>query len=97
LNLWSIFEDSPSGAYYYARGFNWLALVALVLGQAIYIFLYNPITGETHEWFLVAPASLTAFLGAGVVYWVGMRLLAIGVGEKIADRPAERRLITPNI
>ena len=107
LNLWSIFEDAPSGGYHYTRGFNWLALISLVLGQAIYIFLYNPITGETHPWFVFAPASLSAFFMAGFVYWSGMRLLAIrgragvasaiGAGAEISDRPTGRRLITPNI
>jgi NCS1 family nucleobase:cation symporter-1 len=107
LNLWSIFDDAPSGAYHYFRGFNWLGLVSLISGQAIYLFLYNPITGETHPWFRFAPASMTAFFLAGLVYWVGMRLRAIGeqagpasaigAGAEIADRPVGRRLITPNI
>jgi hypothetical protein len=60
-----------------------------------------------HEQFVFAPASLCAFLSAGVVYWVGMRLLAIrgradldsanGTESAIAKRPTGRRLITPNI
>jgi len=107
LNLWSIFEDDRSGAYHYTRGFNWLALGSLLLGQVIYVYLYNPITGAVHEQFVFAPASLCAFLSAGVVYWVGMRLLAIreqagadsaiGAESELAKRPTGRRLITPNI
>ena len=51
LDLWSIFDDAPSGDYFYTRGFNWIALGSLVLGQATYLFLYNPLTGATHELF----------------------------------------------
>jgi cytosine/uracil/thiamine/allantoin permease len=102
LNLWSIFDDAPSGDYHYTRGFNWLALGSLIFGQAVYIYLYNPITGEVDERFVFAPASLFAFVSAGIVYWVGMRLLAIyrkaGADSAIiAERSTGRHLITPNI
>ena len=96
LSLWSIFEDSASGAYYYSRGFNWIALASLVLGQATYLFLYNPITGETHESFLWIPASIAAFGVPALVYGVAMRLLSGGGGFEQAS--GERgRLIEPNI
>ncbi len=102
LNLWSIFEDASSGDYHYTRGFNLLALGSLIFGQVIYIYLYNPITGEVDERFVFAPASLFAFFSAGIVYWVGMRLLAIrrkaGADSAIiAERSTGRHLITPNI
>jgi cytosine/uracil/thiamine/allantoin permease len=32
LNLPALFEDDPSGEYYFHRGFNWLALGSLLLG-----------------------------------------------------------------
>ncbi len=96
LSLWSIFEDSASGAYYYSRGFNWIALASLVLGQATYLFLYNPITGETHESFRWIPASIAAFLVPALVYGVAMRLLRASEGPE--QTSGERgRLIEPNI
>jgi NCS1 family nucleobase:cation symporter-1 len=103
LSLWSIFENAPSGAYYYSRGFNWIALGSLVLGQATYLFLYNPLTGDTHELFRWAPASIAAFAVPALTYGLAMSLRAITAGS--AAPPAatgptsggRRRLIDPNI
>ena len=101
LSLWSIFDDAPSGDYYYSKGFNWIALGSLVLGQATYLFLYNPITGATHELFRWAPASIAAFVVPALVYGLAMRLRAVGASPEVPSAPAgptrERRLIAPNI
>jgi NCS1 family nucleobase:cation symporter-1 len=100
LNLWSIFEDAPGGDYFYSRGFNWIALGSLLLGQATYVFLYNPITGATHELFRWAPASIAAFVVPALVYGVAMRLLNRKVGSEAFSAPTAaggRRLISPNI
>ena len=60
LSLWSIFEDHPSGEYYYHAGYNWFGLGSILLGQACYLFLYNPISGETHALFRLMPPSIAA-------------------------------------
>jgi NCS1 family nucleobase:cation symporter-1 len=97
ISLWAVFEDSARGAYYYARGFNWIALGSLVLGQATYLYLYNPITGETHESFRWIPASIAAFIVPALVYGIGMRLRA-GTDASVEPSPAgQGRLIEPNI
>jgi NCS1 family nucleobase:cation symporter-1 len=99
ISLWSIFEDDPSGRYHYRGGYNWLGLASLLIGQACYLFLYNPVSGETHALFRVMPASMAAFLAAGLVYWLGMALFEAESGrrEATAPTPEERRLIRPNI
>ena len=102
LDLWSIFEGAPSGDYFHTRGFNWIALGSLVLGQATYLFLYNPLTGATHELFGWAPASIAAFVVPALVYGVAMRLLGSGSSPEAPSAPAgpstgRRRLIAPNI
>jgi len=100
LNLWSIFEDAPGGDYFYSRGFNWIALGSLLLGQATYVFLYNPLTGATHELFRWAPASIAAFVVPALVYGVAMRLLNGRVASEASPAPTAargRRLISPNI
>ena len=53
LSLWAIFEGAPSGAYHYSHGFHWPALASLILGQGLYLFLFNPITGEIHDLFQI--------------------------------------------
>ena len=102
LSLWSIFEDAPQGEYHYRRGFNWVGLGSIVLGQAVYLFLYNPLSGETHDWFRFMPASIAAFLVPAVVYWGVMRRRASRDESRRTLAPeagelASRRLISPNI
>jgi NCS1 family nucleobase:cation symporter-1 len=102
LNLRALFEDDPSGEYYFHWGFNWLALGSMLLGQVVYIILYNPISGEIHQLSNYIPASVAATVLPALVYGVGMRLL--GRRERTNLRaPASpeghspRRLISPNI
>jgi NCS1 family nucleobase:cation symporter-1 len=73
LHLRSIFEAAPSGLYYYNRGFNFLALGCIVIGQLAYFLIYNPFTGEASALFRYLPASIAAFLLPAVVYWAGMK------------------------
>jgi NCS1 family nucleobase:cation symporter-1 len=113
LSLWSIFEDAPDGDYHYHRGFNWPALLSLVAGQAAYLFLFNPITNETHDLMRFLPASITACLVPALLYGGSMKWLARregGAGHTRAptattsDGEREetesgigRRLVDPNI
>lgn len=70
LSLWAIFEGSPEGAYHYSHGFHWPALASLLLGQALYLFLYNPITGALHESFQYLPPSVVAWSEDPEVGWL---------------------------
>jgi NCS1 family nucleobase:cation symporter-1 len=100
LCLWSIFDDHPSGAYHYSRGFHWRALACLVLGQAVYLWLYNPITSETHPLFRILPASLAACLVPAVLYALATRVWAPGPLAAPAQAPpgdVPRRLALPNV
>ena len=99
LSLWSIFEDDPSGRYHYKGGYNWIGLVALLSGLASYLFLYTPISGETHWLFGYMPASIAAFSTAAVCYWVAMALFEPGTKKLEATPTAadRQRLISPNI
>ena len=83
LSLWSLFEDDPSGSYHYRGGYNWIGLGAIVLGQVFYLFLYNPISGETHELFRYMPASIGAFLVSSVFYWVSMAVFEPGTRQSV--------------
>ena len=93
LCLWSIFDDDPGGAYHYTRGFHWPAFASLVLGQAVYLFLYDPISGETHALFRYAPASIAACVVPALTYWLAARALGVA-----AEAPSRRdRLVDPNV
>ncbi len=94
LSLFAIFEGAPSGAYHYSHGFHWPALASLVLGQGLYLFLFNPITGETHDLFRLMPASVAACVVPALTYWLATRLMRKAA---TADLNAPRHLVQPNI
>jgi NCS1 family nucleobase:cation symporter-1 len=94
LSLWAIFEGAPSGAYHYSHGFHWPALGSLVLGQALYLFLYNPVTGATHDLFRFMPASVAACLVPALTYWLATLVMR---KSATADRNAPSHLVEPNI
>jgi len=73
LHLRSIFEAAPSGLYYYTRGFNFLALGGVILGQLAYFAIYNPFTDEAHTLFRFVPATVAAFMLPAIIYWTGMK------------------------
>ncbi|MDE0884180.1 MAG: cytosine permease [Myxococcota bacterium] len=97
VSLWSIFEDGENGLYYHVKGINWLALGALLMGQVLYVFLYNPFSGATHEWLRFANPSLASFLLSGLFYGLGM--LALGGGKPPARVPGAEPggFVRPNI
>jgi NCS1 family nucleobase:cation symporter-1 len=100
INLRALFEEDPSGEYYYHRGFNWLALGSLLLGQFVYIFLYNPYTREIHPLAQYAPASVSSCIIAAIAYGWSMRALNRRESARAplgSDASARRRLISPNI
>ncbi len=99
LCLWSIFDDHPGRDYHYTRGFHWPALACVVLGQAVYLWLYNPITSETHPLFQLLPASLAACIAPAVFYALAARVWAppLPVATVAAASAAPDRLFAPNI
>jgi len=74
LNMRAIFDDDPEAEYYYTRGFHWPALGCMILGQAIFFSLLDPLTFESHHLFLVLTASLPAAIVPGVVYTIWLKL-----------------------
>ncbi|HXH29035.1 MAG TPA: cytosine permease, partial [Candidatus Polarisedimenticolia bacterium] len=74
LDVWSIFDDDPAGEYHYTRGFNWPALVSVLLGQVIYFAIFDPLTLHAGRLFRFVTASLPACIVPGLVYWAWMAL-----------------------
>jgi NCS1 family nucleobase:cation symporter-1 len=99
IHLQSIFEASPSGQYYYTKGFNFLALGGIIIGQFAYFGIYDPFTEEAHALFRFLPATVAAFALPALVYWAGMKFWLEG---KYSHRPGATaampdRLVEPNI
>ncbi|HEU4401432.1 MAG TPA: cytosine permease, partial [Candidatus Polarisedimenticolia bacterium] len=91
LDVWAIFDDDPAGEYHYSRGFHWPALVSVLIGQAIYIYLFNPLTLEARPLFRAFTASLPACLVPGLVYWAWVALARWRAGAREAGVAAARR------
>jgi len=73
-----------------------VALGCVVLGQIVYLLLYNPLTSETTEMFRFLPASVASFVVPAFVY--GIAMARWFPGSKRSSRPtARRRIVDPNI
>ncbi len=99
IHLRSIFEAAPSGRYYYTKGFNFLALGGILIGQIAYFGIYDPFTDEAHALFRYLPATIAAFMLPALVYWAGMKFWLEGHFRKQAARHGESptRLVQPNV
>jgi NCS1 family nucleobase:cation symporter-1 len=75
VSIRGIYARDPAGPYGYLGGFNPAAVVALILGCAVYMALLNPITFASSGPYRFFTASLPAALSAGVAYLAGSRLL----------------------
>lgn len=67
INLSQIFDDSPHAIYWYWGGYNYIAMLCVVLGILVSLIGYNPITQVTHPWMLeTGSLPLGAFVAAGL-------------------------------
>ncbi|MFJ4453870.1 cytosine permease [Pseudomonas sp. NPDC089392] len=76
LNLRQLYAEQSVSPLRYCKGFNLIALVALVAGFAIYVVVFNPQTLAHTDFFTFATASLPSCLLAGLVHYGLTRLLA---------------------
>jgi len=95
LCLSALFDATPGRAYHFWKGFNPVAIAAVVLGQALYFALYNPITGASHWLFHYLPASVAAFGSAALLHGIGMWLW--GEHRAHATAPPGTRIESPTI
>jgi NCS1 family nucleobase:cation symporter-1 len=70
IDIRAIFDPSPTGQYAFWAGFNPVAIIALAVGCAVYIYLLNPLTYESHGPFRLLTASLPAAFASGLVHAV---------------------------
>ena len=80
LNLRQLYAKPSVSPLRYCKGFNPIALVALVAGFAIYVVVFNPQTLAHTDFFTFATASLPSCLLAGLVHYGLTRLLAARLG-----------------
>lgn len=80
LNLRYLYANGRQSAYHYWKGFNPIALLALVAGFAIYVVLFNPQTLANTELFTFISASIPSCLLAGLLHYGLTRVLAARLG-----------------
>jgi NCS1 family nucleobase:cation symporter-1 len=99
IHLRAIFDAAPSGRYYYTKGFNFLALGGVIVGQFAYFGIYDPFTSEAHTLFRYVPATVAAFILPALIYWLGMKFwLEKRYQQRIDDADVSPdALIQPNI
>jgi NCS1 family nucleobase:cation symporter-1 len=73
VSIRGIYTPGSQGLYGYFCGFNPCALIALIVGCAIYMALLNPLTFDSHGPYEYLTASLPATVGAGLVYLLACR------------------------
>ena len=81
IDIRGIYDRTPSGAYAFWAGFNPVALIALGLGCAVYIYLLNPLSYESHGPYRFLTASLPAAFVSGFLYVVLTRLFVVPAGR----------------
>jgi len=80
LNLRHLYAAKGRLPLGFCKGFNPIALIALVAGFAIYVVVFNPQTLANTRFFTYMSASLPSCLLAGLVHYVLTRLLAARMG-----------------
>ncbi len=78
INVSQVFEDDPSGHYWFWHGFNVPALLCAFLGMGIYIWLLNPVTYVAHGPVRLLTASGPATLLPMVLYAILAYLFLVG-------------------
>ena len=81
IDIRGIYDRSSSGAYAFWAGFNPVALIALGLGCAVYIYLLNPLSYESHGPYRFLTASLPAAFASGLLYVVLTRSFVVPAGR----------------
>lgn len=68
IELRDLYRAGEESRYHFTAGFNLAGMLSTGLGAAVYVFLYNPQTLETHAAFSVVTASVPAVIVAGTAH-----------------------------
>jgi NCS1 family nucleobase:cation symporter-1 len=81
IDIRAIYETRPGSRYYFWAGFNPAAVVALVVGIAVYVYLLNPLTYESRGPYRFLTASLPTTLVSALVHIAITRLIVARAGR----------------
>jgi NCS1 family nucleobase:cation symporter-1 len=81
IDIRAIYEMAPGSRYYFWAGFNPAAIVAVIVGIALYVYLLNPLTYESRGPYRFLTASLPTTLLSAIVYIAITRLVVMRAGR----------------
>lgn len=75
MDFYSAYEIEGHDSYRYTGGFNIIGIICLVVGIAISLLIYNPVSGEIHnEFFFRFTPTGCSLVGTGLLYYVLCKL-----------------------
>lgn len=81
IDVRAIYETHAGSPYYFWKGVNPAAIAAVVVGIALYVYLLNPLTYESHGPYRFLTASLPTALVSALVYIAITQLLVVRAGR----------------
>lgn len=71
IDIRAMYLEGPEGAYYFWRGVNPAAMIALAAGCATYVAILNPLSYGSIALYPYLTASLPSAAAAALVYFLG--------------------------
>ncbi len=81
IDIRAIYEANAGSRYYFWAGFNPAAIVAVIVGIAVYTYLLNPLTYESHGPYRFMTASLPTTLVSALVHMAITRVIVMRAGR----------------
>ncbi|MEM8807528.1 MAG: cytosine permease [Cyanobacteria bacterium P01_G01_bin.38] len=80
ISIRGIYDPSPDAPYFFWRGFNPAAFLAMAAGFGVYVYLLHPVSYVSHAPYQYLTASLPTFFVGGVSYWIFTATLNLSKG-----------------
>ncbi|MEL6602831.1 MAG: cytosine permease [Cyanobacteria bacterium J06614_10] len=70
VSIRALYDTSPQSPYYFIKGFNLAAFLAMAVGFGVYLYLLDPVAYTSRAPYQYLTASLPTCLAGGVSYWL---------------------------
>lgn len=91
VSIRGLYDPSPNSPYYFQKGFNIAALLAMAIGFGIYIYLLDPVAYTSRAPYQYLTASLPTCFAGGLSYW--LLTVALNKSRKIGGYDAGDRAV----
>ena len=79
VDIKELYNETSEGAYYYYKGINWWVIIAVAIGAAVSLSIWNPVTQNIHNEavFSVVGGSIPGAAVAAIAYYIFYRLFLL--------------------